>query len=413
MKIQALLLAALLAAATPVAEPRYFTHVRDVTVADPSVQNYVVVDEEVWKRCRPDLGDIRLYAPNGQEVPYALRVQASGRTAASTPAKVLQLGTTAGRTTFFLDLEHVDEYDRVTLDLGRKDFVASARVEGRDELNGKSTALSSYTVYDFSREELGRNTVLKLPRSRFRYLRIELSAPLRPQDVQAATVANVQEQKASWTHYQMEPTIETWAARNTTVAHWRHDREVTLERIEFRLPAVTPEGCWSAEWCNFRRNVNVKDAADRVVASGQIGRVRLQREGKLVDREDLALEFPAARSKSFTVVVENGDDVALPFTAIVMQTVERRIYFAPRGQTTLKLYYGDPKLESPVYDFAKLFQAEANAATAQLSPGAHNAAYTPRPDDRPWTERHPAVLWSALVVAVVGLGLIALRGLKA
>jgi hypothetical protein len=38
-----------------------------------------------------------------------------------------------------------------------------------------------------------------------------------------------------------------------------------------------------------------------------------------------------------------------------------------------------------------------------------NPAYQPRPDERPFTEKHPALLWLALVAVVVLLGAIALR----
>jgi hypothetical protein len=42
----------------------------------------------------------------------------------------------------------------------------------------------------------------------------------------------------------------------------------------------------------------------------------------------------------------------------------------------------------------------------------HNAAYTGRPDDRPWSERHKAVLWAAMLLAVVVLAVLAVRGFK-
>jgi hypothetical protein len=41
-----------------------------------------------------------------------------------------------------------------------------------------------------------------------------------------------------------------------------------------------------------------------------------------------------------------------------------------------------------------------------------NAAYAGRPDDRPWSERHPAVLWVAIIMVVLILGGIALRSMK-
>jgi len=101
------------------------------------------------------------------------------------------------------------------------------------------------------------------------------------------------------------------------------------------------------------------------------------------------------------------------FDAIQLQSLERRLYFEPQGKNSLKLYYGDEKLTAPVYDYAKFFKAEPAAAQAQLGPGTHNLAYTGRPDDRPWSERHKAILWLAMLLAVAVLALFAIRGLQA
>jgi len=88
------------------------------------------------------------------------------------------------------------------------------------------------------------------------------------------------------------------------------------------------------------------------------------------------------------------------------------VYFEPQGRTKLKLYYGDQKLTGPDYDYAKFFREDPNASPAQLSAESANPEYSGRPDDRPWSERHPAVLWAAMVAAVVLLGWLALRGLR-
>jgi hypothetical protein len=69
-------------------------------------------------------------------------------------------------------------------------------------------------------------------------------------------------------------------------------------------------------------------------------------------------------------------------------------------------------LFSPVYDYARFFTADQSAAQAELAPGTHNEAYRGRPDSRPWSEQHKAVMWLAMILAVVVLAALALRGLK-
>ena len=95
-----------------------------------------------------------------------------------------------------------------------------------------------------------------------------------------------------------------------------------------------------------------------------------------------------------------------------LKQLERRIYFDFVGPAQLTLFYGDEKLSAPVYDYAKLFQRDQRAPRARLAAEASNSEYTQRPDDRPWSERHPLVLWIAIVTAVVVLAGVALRSMR-
>jgi hypothetical protein len=89
------------------------------------------------------------------------------------------------------------------------------------------------------------------------------------------------------------------------------------------------------------------------------------------------------------------------------------VYFEPQSRTEFVVYFSDPKTDPPAYDFSRLFQEDPGATRATLEPATANVAYKGRPDERPWSERNAWVMWTALVIAVVGLGGLALRGLKA
>ncbi len=93
--------------------------------------------------------------------------------------------------------------------------------------------------------------------------------------------------------------------------------------------------------------------------------------------------------------------------------LERSLCFDAEANSSYVLFYGDPALSSPSYDYAKLFTPQANATQVSAGPEQLNAAYQPRPDTRPFTEKHPALLWVALAAVISLLGLIALRSMKA
>jgi hypothetical protein len=393
----------------PEAAIPYFSNVRQVHVAQPDRQNFFIVDEELWTHSRPDLGDLRLY--DGESpVQYALSEQRAGISSEEVEAKILNLGSVSGHTEFDLDAEGLGEYDRIRLRLDAHDFVAKASVSGGGAPGKASEVeLPPSTLYDFTKEQLGSNSLLKLPASSFRYLHIRLSPGIRPEQVKGAAIYNLREQKASWT--KVGSCAAPQSKQRMTLITCTVAMRVPLSRI---LLQIAPEQV------NFRRAVSVEDAKGVQVASGEISRVRVNRAGVLVTSEELAVSVGVNvalsggdNSGQLTLAIDNGDNPPLTILAAEPLSLERRIYFDPQGKTALRLYYGDEKLPAPVYDYARFFHLDASPAEAQLGPGEHNAQYTGRPDDRPWSERHKVILWGAMLLAVLALAVLALRGLRA
>ena len=398
-----LFIAFVLAAAESQPSPSFFTNLRKVTPGVSGQQNYIVIDEEIWNHARKDLADIRLYDSRGTQVPYFISEQRGGVFSEEQPAKVLNLGAIKGHTEFDVASGEIAEYDRIRLQLDAKDFVATASVEGTNAAGQtKGTRLGSFTLYDFSRENLGSNSVLKLPPSSFRYLHLRLSSGILPKQVKGATIYDLQEKQSAWTDVGVCHPSEQ--KEHSTILSCDVPAKVPLERILFRVPP---------HQINFRRSLSVTDQHGGQVASGEITRIRMNRGGTLVTSEELAVKvIPGQDSDRLTITVDNGDDPGLIFDSVQPQSIERRLYFNPQSLSVLNLYYGDQRLTAPVYDYAKFFKADPAAVNARLGPGTHNAAYSGRPDDRPWSERHRSLLWLAMLVAVGVLAAIAIRGLK-
>ena len=380
----------------------YFTSVRDLRTDPASPQNYFIVDEEIWTHARPNLADLRVYDGDSQ-VQYALSEQRGGTSTHEKPARILNLGTVAGHTEFDLDLGQIAEYDRIRLQLDAKDFIATASVAGANEPGSKTlTQLPNSTLYDFTHEELGSNAVLKLPPSSFRILHVKLSAGITLAQVKRATTYNLQETKAAW--ISVGSCGASSQVGRTTVIMCNSAAKVPIDRIRFHVDPGR---------VNFRRAVMFSDANDNHYGMGSdITRVRINRAGTTVVSEELDVPVGEQTSGPLKVTIDNADNPPLSISTVELLSLERRVYFDAQGKSQLKLYYGDDKLGPPVYDYARFFKPDPAAAKAELSPGAHNEAYTGRPDERPWSERHNAVLWLAMILAVIVLAVLAIRGLR-
>jgi hypothetical protein len=402
MKFASLLIWLLVFAGSGSPEPAisYFSNVREVQVAHPDRQSFFIVDTEIWTHSLADLGDLRLY--DGETpVQYFISEQRAGVSSEEVDAKVLNLGSVAGYTEFDLDAQGLASYDRVHLRLDAKDFVVTASVAGSNTPGHESsTELTPSTLYDFTSEQLGSSSVLKLPSSSFRYLHVKLSKGILPQQVKGAAIYKLREQQAAWT--KVGGCAAPQEKQRTTVIECDLPQRVPVDRIRFDV---------APGQVNFRRTVSVDNMSGAQQASGEITRVRVNHAGTLVTSEELAVEVTGGGGR-LTLVVDNGDNPPLSIVGAQPLATERRVYFDPQGKTSLKLYYGDEKLSAPVYDYARFFHLDTSPAEAQLAPGVPNPRHTGRPDDRPWSDRHPGILWAAMISAVIVLAWLALRGLR-
>lgn len=412
MKLACVIVAFLLAfAEKPAPGPAlpFFSHVRDVSVERTDRQNYVVADGDLWMNARGDLADVRLYA-DGKEVPYALTEERASCCTTEANAKVLNLGRVHGAVEFIVEAGLDVEYDRVNLTLSdsARDFVTRASVAGTNDLQGGTWAdLGTYPLYDFSREKLGRNFAITLPTtSQFTYLRVSIPE-LRAEQVKGATIARTAARKARWTEL-VTVNPEVKQERGRTIITWSQQGNAPVERIRF---AINPSQT------NFRRHVTIqgvpeeRDQREVTIAQADIGRIHYVRGKKVIDTANLDVDVNTPYRR-FKVIIDNGDDPPLRLDAVQPLTHERRFYFVPQGKSSLQLYYGDEELGAPRYEYASLFQRDPESSEAKPGPGRTNPVFTGRPDGRPWTERHGWVLWVALLAAVVGLGAVALRGLR-
>jgi hypothetical protein len=112
------------------------------------------------------------------------------------------------------------------------------------------------------------------------------------------------------------------------------------------------------------------------------------------------------------IEVVNGNDAPLAEVKPTLLTIPYFVLFYPQTGRAYRLLYGNAAAKLPSYDLARTFdyQAEPGAPVATLGPEQLTANYR---DPRPYSERHPVLLWIALAIAVALLAYTALRTLRA
>jgi len=409
MKLSPVLL--LLLVASP--EMRYFRYQRPIQ-APAAGQVCVALDPAIFTHAAGNLADLRLYR-DGKETPYALH-QAAPASSEDQSLDLLNLGRSGRQTVFDAQLP-TGSYTDLQLSITGQDFIATVTVTGSQQQTGPETRIGAYTIFDLTRQKLGRSTVLHLPVSDFRYLHFRLQGPLPPESVTGLSILRLPSQQP----------------RYITVAESTHiDQKDHATEIAFTVPARTPVDrivfVPVAQPASFSRDFSVtitslapaprtgdREPPRPFRAYGSLLRVHRDEDGHRLDEERLQVDAPAVdfdAPAKWVVTVENGDDVPLRFDAVRLQMTERDLCFDSSGPGNYLLAYGDPALAAPRYDYAALFSPQANAVAATVGPEQPNPAWQSRPDDRPFTERHPALLWIALVAVIALLALVALRSTR-
>jgi hypothetical protein len=411
MKLSAGILLFAIVAASP--EIKYFQYERPIQKS--SGQSCVALDPGIFTHAAPRLTDLRLYR-DGTETPFVIRTNAPAE-ATEKPLEPLNKGRRGGQTVFDANL-FGGRYNDLQLAVTGQNFIATVTVTGsQTEADRFPTKIGSYTIFDLTSQKLGRSTVLHLPESDFNYLHFSVAGPIAPESITGLSVVRL---PASQPKYiSVAESSQIIQKGHTTVVEFTVPAHVPVDRIVF-TPAAEP--------ALFSRDVSIsvvpvapsKSAIDSqpphpVTSSGNLLRVHKIEAGRRIDEERLTIDAPwtdFSTPVKWTITIKNGDDAPLKLQSVQLQMFERDLCFEADANGGYTLYYGDSALEAPHYDYEQLITVKANASHLAAGPEQLNPAYQPRPDDRPFTEKHPALLWIALAAVIALLGAIALRSAK-
>jgi hypothetical protein len=406
----------LLAAITASPEIRYFHYQRPIeNLPAQAGQACMVVDAGIFAHAAAGLADLRLYR-DGNETPFVIRIAAPA-VAAQGFIELLDKGVRGGRTAF--DAEMPDgHYSDLQLAVTAHDFIATVEVSGSQaQAGGAETRLGSYTIFDLSKQRLGRSTVLHLPESDFRYLHFRIAGPLVPDNLTGLSVLRL---PASQPRYvTITETAQVVQKGHNSVFEFTVPARVPVDRVVF-TPGAQPalfsrDASIKVEPLQKEQSADTARSPQTAAGAGNLLRVHTVQNGHHIDEERLTIDAPHAEFETpatWTITIDNGDDAPLKVESVRLQMLERDLCFENAGSGNYALYFGDSALSAPRYDYARLFELQPDAGKAALGTELANAAFMPRPDERAFTERHPALLWAALVLVILLLGAIALSSLK-
>jgi hypothetical protein len=363
--------------------------------------------------------DIRVIDDQGQEVPYALnRLQGDSKTQVL-PSHLLERSFVAGQftqiTVGVTDKPALDDSHDATLEqlqAGRwfntyriitseSDFMFWVETSVSDDAHQWRVVDARSPISRFRKHGLDGNQAVQFEGySNQRFLRVRVFDPDRQFAVDSVEVLSRQSTEP--------PRIFVSATFSPKTAPESTESRLCTDLTSRNFPVSEVD--FSTNQPEFYRAVRISTSEDEkdwaVRASGEI--YRFTKSGKLA--ESLRISFPESFERFWCVDVINGNDRPLSGLTLDLRGIERRITFQAEPNRTYRLIYDNSKASAPQYDFAHIFDFKKVLPIANLGPEELTANYA---DPRPFTERHPLLLWFALIIAVVLLAYSALRALRA
>jgi len=360
----------------------------------------IVLDRDVLNVARFDQADVRLYDASNREIPYVLRVRREVNTTEPFAAREFNRGATGGAAEVSEDLgDQPQQTNQVEIDTAGENFRRLAEVQGSADGSQWSTLVSGAYLFRFAAN--GRTVEQKtvdFPPSRYRYLRVRVDRDAlvdqgAPQ-IRQVLIRRAVKVRGEWTEF--PGTMEGREADRSggrPASVWRFDcgGRVPLDRIQLTGPGGA-----------FSRPFVLEDVDDPAspftMASGTLTRSEDAPPG-----QPITIDFAEHFARRVKLTVTDDRNAPLNIYTMVGQGAARDVVFEAGAQAPVRLYYGNQSALAPHYDLAARLPAQfqQHPLRVVLGPEKENPEY--RPEERPFSERAPWVVYIVLTAAVVAL----------
>ena len=363
----------------------------------------VKLDREVYKDAQKTFAELRVVR-DGEEVPWVLDYRfVDGSHLDSTT--MVDKGIVEGKNLRFTMVAS-SPHNRVNIGVRKHNFRQTVQIEASQDGEHWDMLRSDATIVDFSQD--GRDftsTDVPYPVSTRRFLRVTILGWTDLDAVHSAALQLVGPPPTDrWeTLSTVNPTVSEDPATRSTVLTLDQGQWLPIGRL--RISSTTPF---------FNRGVIIDTSDDGVHwVTGPSQFIRRTRNPGFAD-EDLEISlYRGFGSRYQRLRVYNGNDKPLQFGPIRCEGRIGFVKFRAAEAGTYWLYYGNSaEMMYPEYDLVKTLShlEEAAAANAQLGPAELNPTYHPPPPlKKPWSEQHPAILYTVLGGAVLALGIATFR----
>ena len=381
-------------------ESSHWQFVTPVRVAEAGRLCVIPFDRPLYSRMREDLGDLRI-RKDGDEVPYVIETMSGSLQERECRPEILNQSVAPGEgLQITLDLAHCKgepRHSRLRIATGQTNFRQKVRVESSDDNRYWVLARDDGYIFDFTQDDRKLSVLtVDYPVATRRYVRATIFGWTNPGDVTGA-----------WAVYRTERPPERTII--DAISPQRSEDRVSrssLLTLDLGQPGLPHDRIrLEAGPSDFHRAAQL-DASDDgkswvLAAQGTLFQV--------AEEHSLALSYTKRYERYLRLRIFNGDNRPVPVARVYVETTKQEMKFLPPSAGDVSIYYGNPGASAPMYDLAAILNKQAPIPETKPIVGEWkiNPSYAaPARAVKPWSDRHPALLYGVLAVAVIGMGLL-------
>jgi hypothetical protein len=388
---------------------RSWRYSRAIETPHADTLNYITLDRQVFSHSENQLADLRIIDDSAQQLPYDVRSEITP------PPAPVRLTATLRENSFVpgqftqvvVDLgERPRFHNSLRVQTGESDFINWVQVDASDDAHVWRIVNPRAPISRFRKDNLEGNQAVRYSENNARYLRVRIQEGGHSFQVSDIEVFSSPATKTA-SPSEGPPLFVSQAPDaqgEGSQMQWTADLgSGNIPVAKFKFETSQPA---------FYRPVRILTSSDRkewqFAGGGEIHRYVVGGRTE----ESLAVQcYPSWGPRYWRVEVLNGNDAPLSAARLSAAMPLRFVLFRPEPNRSYRLIYSNARAKAPQYDLARTLQIPAIEAMphAGLRLEEITANY---PDPRPFTERHPNLLWIALTVAVVLLGYSALRAFR-
>jgi hypothetical protein len=385
---------------------RAWLYSRAISASNSSTPARIDIPLDLYTHAEANLADLRIIDDTGAEIPYIVygpqsQLPAENRNAtlrerSFLPNQYTQLVVDLGPTTGF--------HNGIEIRTPQTNFIDWVEIAVSDDAKTWRIVKDRAPISSFTGENIAGSRRVRYPDTNARFIRERIFEPAHAFPVSSVEVSFSPEFKqAPQEVVPVSLQVDPKAPKTST--RWIADLGESKTPIDgVRFTTSQPQ---------FFRVVRMQSSEDNEnwleYSSGAI--YRYKQGEKQAESLQVTTPYNCCRHRYWKIEILNANDAPLAGVTAALLASPRAILFFPQAGHSYRLFYGNPRATTPIYDLARTFDPHTwpEATPATLASEIQSGNFV---DTRPFTERHPNILWFAFLLAVAALGYAALRALK-